>query len=165
MWARRNTAVATAITVAVLAVLLGAGTFAAQRLAAEREREAAIVETFDTANGLVADYLSHWDDVERREAELRELEYTRMQYLTRGEDELFDRRELELEQLSQEREETFYSVLDLLGQAERLGASEESIRAVRARLYLARFKEATVRHDAFEQKLYRDLVRRDDLAG
>jgi len=153
------------IATALLALTVLAGTLLAQRASTRRQRSMQADTALVDAERLVERYDRTYADVEQREREFDELSLQLLRRPTAEEEAAADRAERELAQQRRRREGTFYQVLDLLSRAERLGASPEATQPVRARLYLAKFREASLTHDSFSKELYRDLVRDNDPSG
>ncbi len=163
----RRHQVATAGAATALLFLAGFGTFwilrgLAQRRAVREEAAAAIVAARDK----IAEYRQSraaLSDIQFRLQELRVEQAS--QYFTPEDYALLDENERKLDDSRRSWERTFYEVLDLLRQAERLDPEAEGCAEVRAELYLERYREAQQGQDADGAEFYADLARASDPGG
>ncbi len=163
---RRRPGLTGGALVALAAVVAFVVLLVAQRSERERERLAAIEARLDAARTATDDYTAarvdaraHRETVERLEAAVVS------RWLPPA-----DRVALRESRSSVERDDAratsrFFAAIDALREAERLGASAERLDATRARLYVARWREARDRGRAAEADAFRSLAREHDRDG
>jgi len=162
-WARRNPAPAATVITGVLALLALVTLLVIQRETARAERRRQAHDTLSRARVRIAEMRAAHESSRALEVRIKKLESERMnRYFTHAEDRQVDVGESEIAELERRREHGFYEVLDLLRAAERLGAADSEVRAVRAELYLLRYLESVALEDTSSQRLYRNLVREND---
>jgi hypothetical protein len=118
------------------------------------------------ARARIADYRTSRDSLQGLLYEVDNVrKIQQYQYLDAAQYALLDKNERRLEELQRAWEATFYEVLDLLGQAERLDPEVAGTESVRAELHYERYREARELRDEGAMKFHRGLVLAHDAGG
>jgi tRNA A-37 threonylcarbamoyl transferase component Bud32 len=165
-WSRRRPGPAAALATALVAVVALA-LFLAYRAAEERRgRRDAAVRAVEDARRRIDDYRGKRAATEELEATVKGFERNvHSRYFTADEDRLLEETEGDVLAARRERETAFYEVLDLLRRADQLDPEAADTDAVRADLYLEKWKEGVALRDALDLAFYRRLVERYDREG
>ncbi len=165
-WARARpslaSAAATGVVAAIaLAVLLVHG----KREEGRRTRAQAVAEVDAAAERLRAFRTGRTaaEDAERSLAALRD--EVESQYLTAAQDHDLDRLEREVHAHRRDREAAFHAALQHLRRAEQLDPRVAGVDAVRATLYLERWRDAAATRDEGAEEFYRGLAVAHDPEG
>jgi formylglycine-generating enzyme required for sulfatase activity len=159
---RRPGRTAAISTACVAAVAFGAWSIGAAAVERERQREAGERLLASAAERLEG-YRASRAALERETRTVAEFNHEQIyRYLARSEIAELDRSELQLVRQRQAWEATFYEVLDLLQQAQRVGRSADDIAALRSELYAERARQAQAERDTQAAELYRSLARASD---
>ncbi len=165
-WSRRHPGPATAIATAAAAGLLLGGVLVARDLADAAEVRRRAVALVADARQQVDRYREARAATEALERQVDRLgEELGAKYLSEEQTAHLDGQEDRVASLRRAREEAFYEVLDLLGQAERFDRDVAGVAEVRATLYLERWHEARAARDPAAAAFYRDIVLRLDQGG
>jgi len=157
-WARRRPARAVAYAGAAVLLVALAAAFPLSA-AAERARQAQALLA-DARAGLDG-YRAHRKAYERKDLEVGRLERdVHRRWFTPEEDRHLAESQAAVRDARRARDETFYSVLELLRRAEQLEPGLEGADAIRGDLFFEKWDEARGAGDLEAQTLYRDLVRR-----
>jgi len=157
-WARRRPA--RAVGYAGAAILLVALAVAFP-LAAAAERSRQARELLDDARAGVERYRAHRDASEKLDLEVGGLERElHARWFTPEEDRRLLENQAAVRAARRARDETFYSVLELLRRAEQLEPGLDGADAIRGELFLEKWEEARRAGDLDAQVVFRDLVRR-----
>ncbi|CAG1007567.1 eukaryotic-like serine/threonine-protein kinase [Phycisphaerales bacterium] len=165
-WARRNRGATGAIATAGIAALAfgAAGVWTTTSAATQRRK------VMETTIIQAEEQLRHFREArtEIREIEHRHssLAYQRAaKFFTPEEDRFVQETEARLERSRKEREQSFYTALELAGRAEDLGADPHRVRRVRGELYLERYFEAEQAGELSAREMYARLARSNDVNG
>lgn len=164
--ARRHPVAATALSTGVFAVFTLAGVLVAQRNLRVRERRTQAGGAVERARAKIADYRASrasLGSVLNQVDTLRRLQIA--QCLTPAEYALLDDNEAKVVALQRAWDSTFYEVLDLLREAERLDPEARDVEHVRGELYLERYREARDARDEASMEFQRKLVVEHDADG
>lgn len=163
---RRRPALAGGALVALAALGAFAVLLVVQQRDRARERLAAIEARFDDARIATDDYTAaradaraHRETVERLEAAVVS------RWLAPSERVALREARSDGEAVDAHATARFFAAIDALREAERLGGSAERLDAMRARLYVARWREARDRGRVAEADAFRTLAREHDRAG
>ncbi len=162
-WSRRRPGPAAALLTALVAAVALA-IFLAYRASEERrERRDAALRAVEDARRRIDDYRAKRTATEELEAKVTGFERSvHSRYFTAEEDRLLEQTEADVLAARRGREAAFYEVLDLLRRADQLDAEAADTDAVRADLYLEKWREGVVLRDAQDLAFYRRLVERYD---
>ncbi len=164
-WLRRHPTAATASGLLIVALVVLTGVIMLQRSRAQQAAALDLARLMDETRRSVQDYAGNLDAARHGEAELADVRKQFNRY-NRPEQALeLEKREQELLGAQGDHEAALHRIIDALGRAERLGAPEDEVRRLRARLYLARLREAEAAGDRFARFTYLDLVRQNDPIG
>lgn len=165
-WARRNRAATAAIATACVAVVAfgTAGIWMSTSAAAKRREltEKTIAQAEEQLR-LFRDARVEIREIERRYSGLA---YQRAaKFFTTEEEQFVQETEANLERSRKEREQSFYTALELAGRAETMGADPLRVRRVRGDLYLERYLEAEQAGERSAREMYARLARANDVNG
>jgi tRNA A-37 threonylcarbamoyl transferase component Bud32 len=165
-WSRRRPGPAAALATALLAAV-ALVVFVAYRASEERrERRAGALRAVEDARRRIDEYRAKRSATEELESQVAAFERSvQSKYFTADEDRLLEQTEGGILSARRERETAFYEVLDLLRRADQLDPEAADTDAVRADLYLEKWKEAVALRDARDSAFYRRLVERYDREG
>ncbi|HEX5138865.1 MAG TPA: bifunctional serine/threonine-protein kinase/formylglycine-generating enzyme family protein [Planctomycetota bacterium] len=165
-WSRRKPGPAAALATALVAAVALA-IFLAYRASEERRgRRDAALRAVEEARRRIGDYRARRAATEVLEAKVKGFEKSvHARYFTADEDRLLEQTEGDVLAARRERETAFYEVLDLLRRADQLDPEAADTDAVRADLYLEKWKEGVALRDALDLAFYRRLVERYDREG
>lgn len=164
-WLRRHPTAAATIGVMTAAGLVIAALLLQQQQQARRAATAELAQLMADSRQDVRAFADDLDESRRREIELADVRNQLLRYCPPDRGRELERREQELLRARNEHEAALHRIIDSLSRAQRLGAPEEEIRRLRARLYLARVREAEASGDRFARSTYLELARQSDPAG
>jgi predicted Ser/Thr protein kinase len=156
----RRRPVTAAVALTALLALVAGGIFLLTEQAAEsarvrREAKGMVAH----ARALLEGYRASREENERLEAEVMVLSRSG-KYQTPEEDRLLEEKEDLVVSRRLEREASFYEILELTQQAQRLDPLVAGAEEVRAELYLERWHDARAARDPAAERFYRELVGR-----
>ncbi|MCA9285883.1 MAG: protein kinase [Phycisphaerales bacterium] len=162
-WTRRRPVTATLVLAALALFVAVASLLVGQRLAAERQRRDEVDGLLARAKSQVAwqeDEVGSYAKLESQFQDMLESRFT--QYFSPERERQFTELEDAMTRRRVERDANAHATLDLLHRAEDLGAAAESVRTLRAQLYIAMHDAAELANDSAAMKAYLDLAREND---
>jgi serine/threonine protein kinase len=164
-WVRRRPTAATAIALSLLAAMGIVAIVVAQQIQRRQADAREQVRVIGEANDAVELYTTQFRENRNLERELADVRNALYRFNEPEVAAKLAQQEQALIHSQREHEGLFYRTLELISTARRHGAEESLVRAMLARLYLARLREAEAVGDRSNRSVYLNLVKRHDPEG